>query len=147
MPVERILRPEVLVEHMADIIGDELTDFKFVSKYDENLIPDYPCVQIQPGETSREFHSTGTFLVYLRAFVYVMHDTFTQTKRVRSREELLLVTKVVDFLHNDITLGGRVIDGFVQNETPAVLPPRKKGGDMVVTTRIDWVCKNQKRFK
>ncbi len=142
-----ILRPEELVEHLSDIIEDEITDFKFVSKYDENLIPDYPCVQIQPGDLSRDYHGTHTFMIFLRAFIYVMHDKFTQTKRVRTEEELLLVTKVVDFLNSDITLGGRVIDGFVESEVPAVLPPRTRGGDLVVSTRIGWIGKNEERFK
>jgi hypothetical protein len=142
-----ILRPEELVEHLSDIIEDEMTDFKFVSKYDENLIPDYPCVQIQPGDLSREYHSTHTFLIYLRAFIYIMHDKFTQTKRVRTEEELMLATKVVNFLNSDITLGGKVIDGFIESEVPTVIPPRTQGGDLVVSTRLGWIGKNEQRFK
>jgi len=145
--ITNITRPEELVPYLADYIGDNIPEIKFVSKYDESLIPDYPCVQIQPGDVSREYHSTHTFMVYLRALIYVMHDRLTQTKRVRSEEELKLATKVVDLLLSDIKLGGRVIDGFVDSEVPDILPPRSPRGDIVVSTRIGWVGKNEVRFK
>jgi hypothetical protein len=142
-----ITRPEELVEYLADWIEDELPEFKFVSKYDENLIPDYPCVQVQPGDLGREYHGTHTFEIFLRAFVYVMHDKLTQTKRVRSEEELKLVTKVVALLNSDLKLGGRVIEGFVESEVPMALPPASAQGSVTISTRIGWIGRNQTRFK
>ena len=150
MPVvvpARITRPEELVEVMADLIELGIPEFKYISKYDEDLTPDYPCCQIQPGDTSRDFHGTHTLNIFLRAFIFVMHDKLTQSKRVRTEEDLLLATKVVQLLDADVTLGGKVIDGIVESEVPTALPPRTRKGDIVVSTRIGWVGRTQSRFR
>src|SRR4051812_26422140 len=127
MPIVAIIaitRPEHLVEYLAQLFEDNLSPpFNYISKYDEKLIPEYPCLQIQPGPSSKELHGTNTFLMYLTAHLYIMHDTLSVSRRVRTLEDLQFATQVVDFLDSDISLGGRVIDGFVADEAPAVVPP------------------------
>lgn len=150
MPVvvpARISRPEELIEVLTDLIELGIPEFKFISKYDEDLIPDYPCCQIQPADLSRNFHGTHTLEIFLRAYIFVMHDKLSQSKRVRTEEDLILATKVVQLLDTDITLGGKVIDGIVESEVPTALPPRTTKGDIVVSTRISWIGRSQVRFK
>jgi hypothetical protein len=143
-----ITRPEHLVEYFGQLFEDNLSPpFQFISKYDEKLIPNYPCLQIQPGPTSKEYHSTSTFQLYLTIHMYIMHDTLTVSRRVRSLEDLQLATQVVEFLETDLTLGGRMIDGFVSDEAPAVVPPHSPKTPAMVSTRLTWVGKTQKRFK
>lgn len=150
MPVvvpSRISRPEELVEVLTGLIETNIPEFNYVSKYDEDLIPEYPCCQIQPGDVSRSYHGTHTLEVFLRAFIFVMHDKMTQSKRVRTEEDLLMATKVVRFLDQNMSLGGKVIDAIVDTEVPTALPPRTRKGDIVVSTRIGLVAKTQVRFK
>jgi hypothetical protein len=146
--IPTISRPEHLVEYLAQLFEDQLKPpFNYISRYDEKLIPDYPCLQIQPGPSSKELHGTHTFLLYLTAHLYIMHDTLTVKRRVRTLEDLQLATQVVDFLENDLTFGGRVIDGFISDEAPAVVPPHSPKSPAMVSTRLTWVGKTQKRFK
>jgi len=150
MPVvtpTRIVRPEELVDALANLIETGIPEFNYISKYDEDLIPEYPCCQIQPGDTSRQYHGTHTLMIFLRAFIFVMHDKVTMSKRVRSEEDLLLATKVVALLDANISLDRRIIDGLVESEVPTALPPRTRKGDIVVCTRIGWVGKVETRFK
>lgn len=150
MPVAtptRIERPEELVDFLADYIGDNVSGFNFVSKYDESLKPDYPCVQVQPAGVDRNYHGTRKFEIFLRVLIYVMHDSLNETLRVRTEEELKSVTRVVNFLHTDISLGGRVIDGYVDSEVPVMLPPRTKRSGFIVSTRIGWVGRQHVLFK
>lgn len=146
--IAKITRPEHLVEYLAQIFEDQMSPpFNYISKYDEKLIPDYPCLQVQPGPSSKELHGTHTFQIYLTVHMYIMHDTLTVSRRVRSLEDLQFATQVVEFLESDISLGGRVIDGFISDEAPAVVPPHSPKTPAMVSTRLTWVGKTQTRFK
>jgi hypothetical protein len=150
MPVatlSEIFRPEHIVEYLAEYIQDSVLPFEWVSKYDENLIPGYPAVQVQPGPYEKDIHGTHTFLIGMRVFIYVMHAKLTQDKRSRSLDDLMLATELVDLLESDMTLGGRVIHGYVENEVPTALPPRNTRGDIVVSTRLSWHGIVERRFK
>jgi hypothetical protein len=150
MPVvttDLITRPEQLVEYLAELVEESTLPFAYVAKYDESLIPEYPCVQIQPGTLDKEPHGTHTFMVALRATLYVMHAKMTVDHRTRSLEDLLLATQLVALLEESLTLGGRVIHGWVDTEVPAAFPPRSAKGDIVVGTRLTWSCIQETRFK
>lgn len=142
-----ITRPEELVEYFADLVIESTLPFAYVAKYDENLIPEYPCVQIQPGTLDKELHGTHTYIIALRATFYVMHAKMTVDHRTRSLEDLLLATDLVKLLEQSLTLGGRVIHGWVDTEVPAAFPPRSSKGDMVVGTRLTWNGLQEVRFK
>jgi hypothetical protein len=145
--VEPITRPEELVEYFADLVDGSPLPFAYVSKYDERLIPEYPAVQIQPGVLDKDVHGTHTFIVALRAIFYVMHAKMTVDHRTRSLEDLELATELIAVLEEDLTLGGRVISGWVDSETPAAFPPRSAKGDIVVGTRLTWNGLQETRFK
>lgn len=142
-----ITRPEELVEYFADLIETSSLPFEYVAKYDERLIPAYPAVQVQPGILDKELHGTHTFIVALRAIFYVMHAKMTLDHRTRSLEDLQLATRLIEVLEEDMTLGGRVIQGWVDSETPAAFPPRSTKGDIVVGTRLTWNGLQETRFK
>lgn len=145
--IEPITRPEQLVEYLALVIEDSSLPFEYVSKYDEALIPEYPAVQVQPGVLDKDVHGTHTFIIGLRAILYVMHAKMTIDHRQRSLEDLQLATDLVALLESDMRLGGRVIQGWVDSETPAAFPPRGRKGDIVVATRLTWNGLQETRFK
>jgi hypothetical protein len=151
MPVvtveNRITRPEHLVEYLSLLVEDSSLPFAYIAKYDETLIPEYPACQIQPGTMDKDVHGTHTFMIGLRAFLYVMHAKMTVGHQVRSLEDLQLATDLVALLEQDLTFGGRVISGWVDSETPATFPPRASKGDIVVGTRLTWNGLQEVRFK
>lgn len=134
-----------MVEFVADLLEDSDLEFAYVAKYDEQLIPEYPAVQIQPGPTDKMIHGTHTFAIALRAYIYIMHANLDESKQVRSYEDLLLATRVVELLEDDLSFGGRFIDAFVETENFGAMPISKDTA--VVSTRLGFTAKSQSRFK
>ena len=142
-----ITRPEQLVDVLHDLLKDSDIPFEYYSKYDEDLIPAYPAVQIQPGTLDRDLGGTHTFNIGLRALIYVLHGDMTVSRQVRTHEDLLLVTRVAQLLEDNMTLDNQIIHGFVEDETPTALPPRKRGGSIIISTRMSWIGLVKTRFK
>lgn len=134
-----------MVEFVADLLEDSEIGFKYVAKYDEQLIPEYPAVQVQPGTTDKMIHGTHTFGLALRCYIYVMHASLDEGKQIRSYEDLVLATQVVNLLENDLSFGGKFINAFVENENFGAMPIAKD--TVVVSTRLHLVGMSQMRFK
>jgi hypothetical protein len=139
-------RPEDAVEFLAAYIALGRLGFEYIARYDEPLLPKYPAVQIMSGQLQKDLHGTHTWLLTIRAEVYVFHAKMTESRQTRSREDLLLATKLVDYLERDITLGDRVIAGWVESEQPGARPPATAKGAAVISTRLLWSCTNEARF-
>lgn len=142
-----ITRPEELVEFLASFFADSELGIEYIAKYDEKLIPKYPALHIQAANFDKTLHSTSTFLIGMRAAIHVLHANLMQDRQTRNYEDLRLATKVVDYLESDMTLGEHVIHGFVESEIPGVLPPRVTKGEAIISTRLNWMGINQRRFK
>lgn len=142
-----ILRSEDLVEYISNLIDNSDLPFAYIAKYNERLIPKYPSVQIQPGGLTEEPHSTHTRLVTMHAFLYVMHAKMSVSHQSRALEDLLIVTQLKGLIEQDVTFGGRIIHGFVDEEIPAVFPPRSPKSDIVIGTRMSWTGIQQRRWR
>lgn len=153
-----ITRSEELVETLAGLITGSTLAVEYVAKYDEELVPKYPAILIQPGPIGKEPEGLYSFLYDLRASIYVLHADLTLSHARRSLEDLRLATKVVEVLEADRTLGmwqdldtmewhKRIIFGYVESELAAALPPRSARSRAVVSTRLSWRGTNKVRFK
>lgn len=142
-----ITRPEELVEFLADFIGKSELGIEYIAKYDEKLTPKYPSVHIQAANFDKTLHSTSTFLIGMRAAIHVLHANLMQDRQTRNYEDLRLATKLVDYLESDMTFDDHIIYGFVESEIPGVLPPRVTKGEAIISTRLNWMGINQRRFK
>lgn len=151
MPIvvpDKFTRPEHLVEYLADLLENSMLPFSFVGRYEETLYPSYPAVLVQPGNFQKDLHGTATFLVTLRATLFIMHADLTQSKRTRSLEDCLLATQTIQLIEgNDLTLGGHVIQGHVESDVFAPLPPRSAQSPAVISTRLQWQGITETRFK
>lgn len=150
MPVvvsSTITRPEELVEFLADYFAGSELPFEYIAKYDELLIPKYPALHIQAAPFDKTLHSTDTFLVALRASIHILHANMMEDRQTRNYEDLALATQTVDFLESSMTLGGKIIQGWVESEVPGVLPPRVTKAEAIVSTRLNWIGIQQRRFK
>jgi len=145
--IDTITRPEHLIEFLADYLrkSDEF-EFEYIAKYDERLIPKYPAAHLQVAGFDKRIHGTHTMLLGMRAAIHVLHANMQQTRATRNYEDLVLATKVVEYLEEDMTLGDRVIHGFVESETPGIMPPRVTKGDAITVTRLSWFGIQETRF-
>src|ERR1043166_793526 len=106
--INKITRPEHLVEYMHQkISGNPLLGFKYIAKYNDDLLPKYPACLILAGPYTKEIHGLHTFAVMIRAEIFIFHGVLTQDKSTRSYEDLNLATNLVAFLESDMKLGDR----------------------------------------
>ena len=68
----------------------------------------------------------------------VMHAEATEDHRVRSKEMLALVTRLVKFLEADKTLGSRIIFGYVVSERAGVVRPKVNPSAFIVSTLLTY---------
>lgn len=154
MPVVEItglLRPEHVVEFLAQYLEESDIGIAKVVKYDEQLIDEYPAVQVFPGQFTKELHGTHTFALGLRADIYVMHAKMTLDRMTRNYEDLALATEIVAYLERDMRFhdesgNARLIHSFVESERFAARPPRTNKDVAVVGTLLNWMGVNQGRF-
>jgi hypothetical protein len=143
----QITLPEELVPALAELITKSTIPFAYVGLYDEMLLPGYPAAQVRSGGTTKELHGTSTWLITLRANIYVMHANMNVDRRTRNQQDLELVTATTRVLEEDMSLGGRIIHGFVENQTPDVIPVGSDKDSGIVSTRLEWVGIVERRFK
>lgn len=151
--VEKILRPEHGVEAVAQVIKESDLPFEEVIKYDESFANSYPSVQVMSGGFEKELHGTHTWLLTVRVDIYVMHAQLSDDRQTRNYNDLVLASDLVALLESGIdgtdplTLGGRMIAGWVEREQPGRMPPSGiTKGKAVVGTLLSLVCTNEGRF-
>jgi len=142
---------------LVDMIADRLEaqsgplGLKFVGKYAEKIIPEYPAVVIVPGSRAKDLHGLHTFQVALQVSLYVYHANLNQSKRDRSKADLQLVAKLEQELESDFRWvdengSARVVHGFVASEEPGLLQPHATKSTVVICTRLTWRAISQRRF-
>lgn len=149
-------RPEELLRAFVDLFQThkDLLGFNYVATQDENLIPEYPAIQITMGTVDREDHGTQRFLLTFEATLWIYHANFEATHAARNLEDMELATAVVRFLHQkknralndgeeDKLIGG---SGRIVQEVPGVTI----GGatnSRIVTTRLVWQGLSQVNYE
>jgi hypothetical protein len=103
---------------------------------DNNFTPRYPNVVVAHGRKGKARHSTGNrFRFTFSVFVYVLHADLNLNKAMRTKADVQLAESVQGVIESDFSLGGNVVDCFVEAIEPAVLPGRSNG-PAVVASRI-----------
>jgi hypothetical protein len=111
--------------------------FRQVYYADNNFTPQYPNAVVVHGRQAKTRHSTGNrFLYTFSVFVYVLHANMNLTKAMRSKADIQLAEATGAVIEgSDFSLGGQVIECYVEAIEPALLPARKVG-ENVVSSRI-----------
>ena len=151
MPIvaqDQFTRPEEIVEHFKTDFEDNsgLLGIEFVGAYNERLLPRYPAIVVSAGGVDKELHGTHTFLMRIRVFVYVYHGQMRLNAVKRNLEDLKLATDVMEFMERDMTLGGRIIQGWIESEFPGARQIDADKGLVVVSTRLTWMGISERRF-
>lgn len=132
---------EQLIDYWYDALNDSNLGLEFVGYAEERLIPRYPAVVLGDVTTAREIHATQQFLLVFTMSFFIYHAKLSQSHRVRTREDLKLVTRVRDFFHTDHNCKLRrdndpgVVFGWITDEAPGLIQRRNES---VVGTRMGW---------
>lgn len=104
---------------------------------DQNLIPRYPAVAVEAGPFNRDLSGIGgkgltdnRIRVLLLLYLAKIQDV--QVTRKATDE---LAERIMDKLHEDVTMNGTVIHGFVTAIEPGYAT---RGGTLMRTTRVTW---------
>jgi hypothetical protein len=141
--------PEEVLDHVYNLMVTNKTPLGlgFVGYADEELLPEYPAVVVSAEPLARDIHATHQFLVRFNLSLWVYHAKLTDSHKVRSKSDLLLVTAIRNVVHSDFTLGGNIVFGHVDSENPGILVgPRGRRGDAVVGTRMTWTGQGRVPF-
>jgi hypothetical protein len=149
-------RPEELLVEFTDRLNAEkgLLGIRYVATQDENLLPEYPALQVSMGPVVREDHGTQRFLLTFEMSFWIYHANFEATHATRTIEDMELTTNVVRFLHlpenralyserdsENKIVGG---SGRVSQEIPGATT--RETGARVITTRLIWHGQSQVNY-
>jgi len=150
-------RPEELLEHFRELFHAQkgILGFAYVATQEENLIPEYPALDISQGPVLREDHGTQRFLLTFEMSFWVYHASLEGTPTERSIEDMKLATKVVRYLHlpdnralrTSIVAENKLIGGSgrVVQEIPGFTVPTV--GISIKTTRLIWRGQSQVNYE
>ncbi len=142
-----ILQPfDYIVQMLRD--AQPALGLEYVAENDEDLFPSYPAVLVQADHTERAQHTTGMFKLVFHINLWVFHAELSVNTATRSRKDIQLATDIRKLLHADRTLGGHIIFGFIDDESPGI--SGRVSGDQatgVVTTRLAWSGQNRALYE
>lgn len=149
--------PLEVLDYVHDYIEEraESVGLAFVGYGEERLIPEYPAILIAAGPVTREIHGTHTFEITFMLEMWVYHAKLSESHRIRTRDDLKLVTEIRNIMHANLRLYAdidtppatdpQIVFGHVSAEDPAFINRGK--GEGVVGSRIEWTGTSQSRFK
>jgi len=129
--------------------------FAYIAVQQENLITEYPALDLSSGPVLRDIQTTHQFGVLFEMSIWVYHAKIESTHARRSIEDMELATRVVNFLHTpnmrvllDPSDPGpnqqKIIFGYVTQELPGIIG-RERGGS-IMTTRLVWNGQSEGNF-
>lgn len=121
-----------------------LSEFKHVGMADDELLLEYPALIIAGEPVITEIHATHQFQNNFRVALFIYHAQMTEDRTVRTKNDLILASKVRDVLHSDPKLGGGVVFGFVDAVIPGTI--RRPGNVFAIGTRMSWQAKALEAF-
>jgi hypothetical protein len=142
-----ILQP---FDHIRGLLDDykATLGLRYIAENDEALIPEYPAVLIQTDRTQRELHATQQYLVRFHLDLWVFHAELSSGAATRSRKDIELATAIRKLLHDNRTLGGHIVFGYVDGEFPGrsyrMIDATRTG---ILTTRLTWQGENRVPFE
>jgi len=113
-----------------------LSELQHVGFADDELFMEYPALIIAGEPVNTEIHATHQFKNFFRVSLFIYHAVMSEDRTTRTRNDLILATKVKDRFSGDRKLGGGVIFGFIESVVPGTI--RRPGNVFAVGTRMQW---------
>lgn len=137
-------------DYMVKLLDDNKAalGIRYIAENDERLRPVYPALLVSMENAERTLHATGIFSVTFRIDLWVFHAELTVKKAVRSRKDIEMATAIRKLIHDDRTMGGHIIHGFIEAENPGVTA-QIIGANLnaIVTTQLSWQGTNRVPFE
>ena len=106
------------------------------------LIPRYPAIIVEPQPKRRSYVGTHRFKLIFTVGIFVYHGK-VQGSELNRQENEQAASVVEDFIHQDLTLGGLVVAGYVTLVEPGIV---FRGEVMVTSTRLTWQGESREGF-
>jgi hypothetical protein len=139
--------PEQALDHIHDLLQANKGELgiQFVGYADETILPKYPAVVVSFNTpVTREIATLRQFTLTFNVQLIIYHARLTASHKTRAREDMQLAARVRDKLHEDHSMGGGVIFGYVVNEVPAITADDK--GRANIATTLVWQGESRKIF-
>jgi hypothetical protein len=130
---------EEVLDYMKDNVlqpTGTLAELKHVGFADDELFFEYPALVIAGEPVRTEIHATHQFKNYFGVSLFIYHGQINENRTVRTRNDLILATKVKARLATDRKLGGGVIFGWIDQVIPGTI--RRPGNVFAIGTRMSW---------
>jgi hypothetical protein len=129
---------EQVLNYMKPMLDNAptLSELQHVGFADDEMVFDYPAVILTGEPTTTEIHATHQFLNSFRIGIFVYHALASETRDVRTMEDIELCTKIRAVLHADSQLGGGVVFGFVESIVPGTI--RRPNNVFAIGSRLSW---------
>lgn len=151
-------RPEEVLVELRDRLSQNKGELGLqnVLLGEEELLLDYPLVQIVGEPIDREIATLSQFQVIFHAAIWIYHADLSVGHEKRTIDEMKLATGVVEFLHRDEnrhlrdnsllpTNPDRLIFSYVDSELPGRI--RRPGSPSIISTRLGWQGESRVLFE
>ncbi len=138
-------RAPVVTQKVADLLeaNADYLGLKGVWYGDQELLPDFPCAVVESFTKQRDYATIRQYDITFRVgiLVYVGEIQSSQITKKQSEE---LAEAVEDLMHENRTLDGMVIHGYVSSMNPGVA---SRAGKMVRAVRLIFTAKSREYLK
>lgn len=141
-------RIDEMCEAIVGLLENRREDIGLAAVYygDQELIPEFPAVAVEPAPKSRSIRSTHEYEIRLRVTVFIHHEKIQSSQLTRKQTDAL-AEDVEVALHEDRSFGGMLINSFVVSSDPGVSLRRTAGEQVMLrTTRLSWEGLSKQRF-
>jgi hypothetical protein len=129
---------EEVLDALKNIISTHptLTELKHVGLADDEIFFEYPAVAITGEGVITDLHATHQFKNFFRSAIYVYHAQMNENRTTRTRNDLVLCSKIKAALATNRTLSGGVIFGFIDSQVPGQIA--RPNNVVAIGTRMTW---------
>jgi hypothetical protein len=139
--------PDEALDAVYNLLNDNkgALGLGFVGYSDERTLFVYPAAVVSFNiPTERTLHATHQFRLNWSVQVVVYHARMSASHKIRSREDMQLAIGVREKLHEDYTMGGGVIFGYVTSERPGIMVDER--GQANIATMLIWEAESRAVF-
>lgn len=132
-------RSSEVTTYISNLLKERMIELEIKDVWygDQNNIPRFPAVAVEPGPFNRGLSGIGgkgrtdnTITVYL----LVYNNNIKDVQKTRQDTDQL-AEQLMDVLHEDVTMGGLVIHGFVNTIEPGYTV---RGNNLLRSSRVTW---------
>lgn len=134
-----------VTSRILEILQDRAQDLGISQTYygRQDIMPDFPSVCVESMPKNRAWNGAGhRFEVVLRTGLLVYVGKI-QSSTVTKKESEQLAESIENVLHEDFTLGGRVIHGMVTRVDYGV---SRIEDVMIRSVRLQWEAESREQF-